>query len=89
MEFDLNSFVGIMAATVAAVAGLRRAFPVLVGKEELMALVVPLVLGVLAKLGGAFESMEWSNFVLMLFLNGLSSQVAYDKLVPLMPKSDG
>lgn len=81
MDFDLTSFAGIAAATTAAVTGLRRAFPQLQGREELMALVIPLALGVVAKLGGAFEAMQWGNFVTMLLLSGLTAQVGHDKLV--------
>lgn len=82
MDFDITTFAGIAAATTAAIQGLKQLLPdQMGGKEKLVALVLPLSFGIVAKLTGAFGTQEWVQFVLSLVMAGLTSQVAYDKVV--------
>jgi len=81
-DFDLTTFAGLAAATTAAVSGLKLMFPDHVkGKEALISLVLPLLLGVVAKLSGSFAGLEWVPFVTTLLLGGMTAQVAHDKVV--------
>jgi len=87
MTFDLNTFAGITAATTAAVQGLKMKFPAYMdGRENLAAFALPLLLGVVSKLSGAFPEADWSNFVIILLLSGMTSQVAYDKVIQPLEK---
>lgn len=90
MDFDLTTFAGIVAATTAVIEGLKKMLPDLVkGKEPYIAMLLPLVLGVVSKTSGAFPDVDWANFVTMLLLSGVTSQVAYDKVVlPAKPPKD-
>lgn len=93
IDFDLSTFAGIAMAVMMAVQGLKKMFPAfMVGKEEGVAMLLPLVLGVISKLSGSFAELDWSNFVILLLLSGMTSQIAHDKMLnPLadaMKKSD-
>jgi len=94
-DFDLSTFAGIAAATTAAVGGLKMMLPDFTkGKEAILALAIPVCLGVIAKLTGSFASMEWANLLTMLVLGGMTAQVGHDKVVNpvkelVSPKKEG
>jgi len=89
VEYDLTTLAGIGAATVVLLRASRSVPQMKVwlkDKEPAAALLVPMVLGVLSKAGGAFGSMGWADLVVSLVGVGLGAQLGYDKV--LKPKKD-
>jgi len=92
MNFDLTSWAGLTAMILATVSGLKKAFPTWVnGKEEFLAIVLGIVLGLAAKATGALSTpagaQGWIYAALGGVAAGLSAQVAHDKLLnPLIKK---
>ncbi len=80
---DLTTYAGIAALTVAGVGMLKKLFPGWTkGKEKVLGLAVPVLLGVAGKLVfPAFEDVSWMNHVIALFSAGLGSGLIHDKVV--------
>ena len=82
MEVD-GMWAALVAATMAAVGFLKSKFSWVDGKEEFLALVVPVVLAAAAKLLGctaAFAVLPWKEMLVGSFVAGLVAQFSHDKL---------
>lgn len=89
VEYDLTTLAGIGAATVILLKAMKSVPQMQVflkDKEPAAALLIPMVLGVLSKVGGAFAGMGWADLVVSLVGVGLGAQLGYDKV--LKPKKD-
>ncbi len=87
--FDLTTFGGIMIATTALVGVVKHMWPTWAkGKEPLLALIIPVCLGLLAKFTmDAFEDMHLVNLAVGLFMSGLGAGLVHDNVVkPIMQK---
>jgi len=81
-NFDLATLAGIATATTAAVGGLKMMLPKWTkGKEAILSLAIPIVLGVIAKATGSYADSNWVNFITMIVLGGMAAQIAHDKVI--------
>lgn len=80
-EIDAKVFALISVGTLFAVAVLRKALPKwVVGKEEFLALILPVAFTVAAKALGAFKETDWVNALLWAVGAAMTAGVAYDKI---------
>lgn len=89
---DLKVFALMTAVTTGLVGGLKKAFPTWVsGKEELLALVIPVAFVIVAKIAGTFHDTDWVDVLLVAVGSGVGSGIAHDKIVDpvIHSKSDG
>lgn len=81
-SIDVKVFGLITAGVVFAVAVLKRAIPSWVeGKEEFLALVLPVAFTVVAKLLGAFKATDWIDALAWAIGAALAAGIAHDKLI--------
>jgi hypothetical protein len=81
---NLGMFASLVAVTVVVVELLKAKFKWVDGREELLAAVIPVVLGVAAKLAGctaAFAQLSLTELVLGSLLAGLTAQMTHDKVI--------
>ena len=85
-EIDAKVFAMLSAFTAAVVGAVKKAFPAWTnGKEELLAIVIPMALVVLLKLAGVFKGTGWDTAVVASIGMGLAAGLGHDKIVnPLM-----
>lgn len=83
---DAKVFAMLSAFTAAVIGAVKKAFPKWTdGKEELLAVVIPLVLVTLLKIAGVFKETGWDSAVVAAIGMGLAAGIGHDKIVnPLM-----
>lgn len=83
-NLDLTSFAGLAASGWVLLEALKWRFKWVDGKEEYLALAMPLLGGVVMKLAhwGFAANMSWWQLVVGAVMAGLTSQVMHDKLGP-------
>lgn len=88
---DIKVFALITAVTTAVVGGVKKAFPVWTsGKEELLAVVLPVTFTIIAKISGLFHETSWVDALLVAVGSGVGSGLAHDYLVdPVIHGKDG
>lgn len=83
MEID-GMWLGLVAATMALVGFLKSKFSWVDGKEEGLALVLPMLLAAAAKWAGctaAFAMLGWKPMLVGAAVAGLVAQYGHDKLL--------
>ncbi len=88
---SLATYAGIAALTTMLIGAGKKLFGDKVkGKEPLLAIGIPILLGVAAKLTHiSFDSTDWVSHVVALALAGIGSGIIHDKLVnPLLKGTD-
>lgn len=76
-------FLGVLGMTVLVVEFLKSRFEWFVGKEAALSIVLPVLLSVLAKVGGCtsdFAMLAWPKLLVSSLLAGVFAQIAHDKL---------
>lgn len=89
---DLATYAGISFAVVAVIGAGKRLFKEWVsGKEPMMALVVTMILGILAKVGGLFPGTDlksWVVHVVLLLVTAGGAGVMHDKITNVFAGKD-
>jgi hypothetical protein len=88
---SLATYAGIAALTTMLIGAAKKLFGDKVkGKEPLLAIGIPILLGVAAKLTSvSFGGTDWVTHVVALALAGIGSGIIHDKLVnPLLKGTD-
>lgn len=82
-QMQVLTLVAVVA--MAIVGALKKAWPTWVtGKEELLAIVVPIVLVPVLKLSHVID-VTWANVVVTILMSGVGAGVLHDKILnPLM-----
>jgi hypothetical protein len=85
MDQPLQMLALVAAFTTAVVGATKKAFPNWAdGKEELLALVIPIIIVPVLKLTGVVD-LTWANAVVMILFGGAGAGVLHDKFVnPLL-----
>jgi hypothetical protein len=78
---DIKVFALIMVATTAVVGGLKKSFAWVSGKEEFLAVVLPVLFTIIAKVAGMFHETDWVAALTWAFGSGLGAGVLHDKFV--------
>ncbi|MEM3097482.1 MAG: hypothetical protein QXU32_02015 [Nitrososphaerales archaeon] len=84
MELYLGAFTGLIAATVAIIEFLKKKFSWVDGKEDLLALVLPVAIAASAKVFNCtadFVQGSWSSVLIGSFVAGLIAQYSHDKIL--------
>lgn len=83
-QFDFTSFAGIAATVWGLLEALKARFKWVDGKEEYLAVGMPIVTAVAMKLlhWGFVAGMGWKQLLAGALAAGLASQVMHDKLGP-------
>lgn len=83
-SFDFTSFAGIAAGVWGVLEALKTRFKWVDGKEEYLAIALPVVTSVAMKLlhWGFVAGMGWKQLLAGALAAGLTSQVMHDKLGP-------
>lgn len=80
-SIDAKVFALIASGTLLAVAALKRGLPSWVtGKEEFLALILPVLFTVVAKVLGAFKATDWVDALVWAVGAALAAGVAHDKI---------
>ncbi len=86
-QIDTKVFTLIALATLAGIEILKGFFPKLIsGKEQQLAIVLPILFTVGAKAAGWFHSTDWVNALLWALGDGATAGVAHDKLLDPVKK---
>jgi len=81
-QIDAKVFALIASGTLLAVAALKRGLPSWVtGKEEFLALILPVLFTIVAKVLGAFKATDWIDALVWAVGAALTAGIAHDKLV--------
>lgn len=81
-QIDAKTFTLISTFVTAAVGGIKKAFPTWTnGKEEFLALVIPLVMVPAMKLGGMLKDVSWDNIPFWAFLTAMGGQFIHDYIL--------
>jgi len=81
-QIDAKTFLLVMAGTVAAIEVLKAFLAKFIsGKETALAIVLPVLFTVGAKLAGFFPATEWVDALLWAVGSGVGGGVAHDKLL--------
>jgi hypothetical protein len=86
---SLTTYAGLTALTVIVVGFLKRMWEKQVkGKEPMISVAVPLLLGVIAKVAHlGFADVDWSTHIVALLLSAIGAGVTHDKLInPVIKK---
>lgn len=90
-QIDVKMFSLIAAGTLALIGALKKSFPAWVGgKEELLALALPVAFVVIAKLCGGLHGTEWVDALLKAVGAGVASGAAHDYILnPIIKNKAG
>lgn len=81
-QVDEKVFTLISMGVLFAISALKRGFPNWVGgKEEFLALVLPVAFTIAAKVLGAFKATDWVSALIAAIGAGLAAQYVHDKVV--------
>jgi len=87
-QVDLASYGGIAMAVVMLIGAAKKLFKAWIdGKEPMLGLVLTAVIGVVAKLGGAFGANDvksWLSHVVILVITAAGAGLVHDKIVNVM-----
>lgn len=84
---DAKVFSLITAATLLAVSAVKAIFPAKVkGKEAGIAMLLPILFTVVAKVAGGFSATPWVDALLWAVGGGATSGVAHDKILNPLKK---
>lgn len=79
---DAKVFVLIAVATTAVIGGLKKAFPTYIkGKEELIAVAIPVLFTIVGKIAGLFSETNWVDALIFAFGSGVGSGLIHDYAV--------
>lgn len=82
LKIDVHTIPGLAIATAIIIESLKKFFPYLRGKEDLFAIVLSFVGGVILKVSGAaFADIHFVTFFYNIALASIGAQIAYDKVV--------
>ena len=84
MESYLGAFAGLIAVTVGIIEFLKKRFDWVDGKEDLLALALPVVMAASAKALNCtadFVQGSWSSVLVGSFVAGLAAQYSHDKIL--------
>lgn len=80
-SIDAKVFALIASGTLLAVAALKRALPSWVtGKEEFLALILPVAFTIAAKAFGAFKATDWVDALIWAVGAALAAGISHDKI---------
>lgn len=81
-QIDAKVFALITAGTTGAVGILKKLFPAFVGgKEEALAMVLPIMFTIVAKLAHAFTATSWVDALLFAVGGGIGAGLIHDYVV--------
>jgi len=89
-QWDLGTYVGLSAAVIGAIGGLKKLFPTWInGKEPVLGLVFSYVLGIATKLfiPGAYKDVNWVIFLLSLLVVVAGAKFGHDHLLNTVIKN--
>lgn len=81
-QIDEKVFTLISLGVLFTISALKRGFPTwIAGKEEFLAMVLPVAFTIIAKVLGAFKVTDWVTALIAAIGAGLAAQVLHDKVV--------